>query len=70
MNHQNTLLKFVMEGGIHYIAKATKKANGESYALEKGKVNSYYGMACTRIYSTLISYDNKKDEWEETEEGY
>lgn len=53
-----------------YIAKATKKANGESYALEKGKVNSYYGMACTRIYSTLISYNNKKDEWFETEEGF
>ena len=27
-------------------------------------------MACTRIYSTLISYDNKKDEWSETEEGF
>ena len=35
--------------------KLNKILNRHKHWLEKGKINSYYGMACTRIYSTLIT---------------
>lgn len=54
-----------------YITKAELKQQGKShtinYKLAKSKVNSGYGMMCTRLVADELAYDSEEHKWVSTE---